>query len=170
MRAANTDRERTIDVLKAAYVEGRLTAAEYEQRMAAAHQAATYGQLTALVADLPAGPMVQPLAPPPPAVVAVPVMPAVPHTFLPPYPPPPPAAPQNGLAVASLTLGCLTMVTVGLTGLPAVITGHLARKRIRATGESGDSLAVVGLALGWFSVAGWALMILLMVLAAASGS
>ncbi|MFF4343574.1 DUF1707 and DUF4190 domain-containing protein [Kitasatospora sp. NPDC001540] len=161
MRAANADRERTVDVLKAAFAEGRLTAAEYEQRMSATYQASTYGQLAALVADLPSGPMVQPTAAP---------APVVPQTFLPPPYPFPPTRRSNGLAVASATLGCLTVVTGGLTGLPAVITGHMARNRIRVTREDGDGLAVLGLVLGWLSVAGWLLIGLLVVLASSSSS
>jgi len=154
MRAANSDRERTIDVLRAAFAEGRLTAAEYEQRMGAAHQAATYGQLASLVADLPSGPMVQPFGAP---------VPVVPQTFMPPVFVPPPPVRNNGLAVASATLGCLTVLTFGLTGLPAVVTGHLARAQLRTTREDGDGLAVLGLVLGWLSVIGWVLGILLVV-------
>ena len=60
MRAAHADRERTVDVLKAAYAEGRLTAEEYSQRFDAVHRAQTYGQLSPLVGDLPSGPMVAP--------------------------------------------------------------------------------------------------------------
>nr|WP_035872247.1 DUF1707 and DUF4190 domain-containing protein [Kitasatospora cheerisanensis] len=151
MRAAHADRERTVDVLKAAYAEGRLTAAEYEHRMATAHQAATYGQLSALVADLPAGPVAAPFGAP------------VPATFMPAPPPP-----RNGLATASAILGGLCLFTGGLTGLPAVITGHMARAQIRRTREAGDSLAVTGLVLGWFSVACWALLAVLVVVAAVS--
>ncbi|QKW24270.1 DUF1707 and DUF4190 domain-containing protein [Kitasatospora sp. NA04385] len=159
MRAANADRERTIDVLRAAFAEGRLTAAEYEQRMGAAHQAATYGQLAALVADLPSGPMVQPFGAP---------VPVVPPTFMPmPAFVPSPPVRNNGLAVASLTLGCLALpvsgfaaavagaaglTALGLAGTAAVATGHLARARLRTTGEDGDGLAVFGLIMGWLSV------------------
>ncbi|WAL72273.1 DUF1707 and DUF4190 domain-containing protein [Kitasatospora sp. YST-16] len=166
MRAANSDRERTIDVLKAAFAEGRLTAAEYEHRMSATHQAATYGQLAALVADLPSGPMVQPFGAP---------VPVVPPTFMPAFLPPPPAR-NNGLAVASATLGCLTMpvsgfisiisgvpglIALGLAGTSAVVTGHMARAQLRTTKEDGDGLAVLGLILGWLSVAAMLLAVLI---------
>lgn len=56
MLAANADRERAIDVLKAGFAESRLTKAEYEERTARVYAARTYGELGALVADLPAGP------------------------------------------------------------------------------------------------------------------
>ncbi|MEV4556578.1 DUF1707 and DUF4190 domain-containing protein [Kitasatospora sp. NPDC049285] len=155
MRAAHTDRERTVDVLKAAYAEGRLSAAEYEHRMGAAHQAATYGQLAALVADLPAGPMVAPFG------AAVPL---VPPTFL-----PSPPRPRNGMALAAAVLGGLCIPTMGTTALPAVITGHIARAQIRSTREDGDNLAVLGLVLGWVSIAGWALLLGLTVLVGVTG-
>ncbi|MFJ5922110.1 DUF1707 and DUF4190 domain-containing protein [Kitasatospora sp. NPDC092948] len=157
MRAAHADRERTVDVLKAAYAEGRLSAAEYEQRMASAHQAATYGELSTLVADLPSGPMAAPFGAP------------VPATFLQ-QPPLPVAQGHNGLAVASAILGGLCVFTGGLTGLPAVITGHMARSQIRRTRENGDGLAILGLVFGWLSLAGWVAFVLLVVAVAGSGS
>ncbi|WP_308191867.1 DUF1707 and DUF4190 domain-containing protein [Kitasatospora humi] len=147
MRAAHTDRERTVDVLKAAYAEGRLSAAEYGERFEVAHSAQTYGQLAQLVADLPAGPgLAPPVAPMP-----------VPATFM---PPPARPAPNNSMAVASLVLGLLCVPTMGALGLPAVITGHVARGQISRTKESGDGMATAGLVLGYLSVAGWAMMFL----------
>ena len=56
MLAANTDRERAIDVLKAGFAEGRLTTGEYDDRTARVYAARTYGELGSLVADLPYGP------------------------------------------------------------------------------------------------------------------
>jgi Domain of unknown function (DUF1707) len=53
MLAANADRERAIDVLKAGFAESRLTKAEYDDRTARVYAARTYGDLGALVADLP---------------------------------------------------------------------------------------------------------------------
>jgi len=55
MRAASADRERAVDVLKAGFAEGRLTQDEYNERIGRAYAARTYGELTALTADLPAG-------------------------------------------------------------------------------------------------------------------
>jgi hypothetical protein len=57
MRAATADRERAVDVLKAAFAEGRLSQDEYNDRMGRAYEARTYGDLAALTADLPAGPL-----------------------------------------------------------------------------------------------------------------
>ena len=57
MLAANADRDRAIDVLKAGFAEGRLTKAEYDFRAARVYSSRTYGELGAVIADLPAGPL-----------------------------------------------------------------------------------------------------------------
>src|SRR6516225_45357 len=56
MLASAADRDRTIDVPKAAYGEGRLTKDEFDARSARTMAARRYGDLAAIVADLPAGP------------------------------------------------------------------------------------------------------------------
>ncbi|NBM21220.1 DUF1707 domain-containing protein [Streptomyces sp. GC420] len=148
MRASDADRERAVDVLRAAYGEGRLSKSEHDHRVGAVYRAATYGELVRLVGDLPHGPL--PFAPGPAAV---------PQAFL-----PPPPRPTNGSASGALVCGLLTMVTGGLTGVPAVILGHKARAEIRRTGEDGDGMAIAGLAMGWLAIGGWTLLILLFVL------
>jgi hypothetical protein len=55
LRASHADREQVIGVLKAAFVQGRLTKAELDARVSQAFAARTYGELAALTADLPAG-------------------------------------------------------------------------------------------------------------------
>ena len=57
VRASAADRERAIDVLKAAFAEGRLTREEHEARVERAYRSRTYADLAALTADLPAGPL-----------------------------------------------------------------------------------------------------------------
>ncbi|GAA2230721.1 MULTISPECIES: DUF1707 and DUF4190 domain-containing protein [Kitasatospora] len=161
MRAAHTDRERTVDVLKAAYAEGRLDAEEYGQRFEAANRAKTYGELSRLVADLPSGPFVAP------AQVSGP---AVPPTFLAPPNLVPPKPRANPLAVTSMVLGLLAIPTMGTTAVPAVVTGHVARAQLRRRGEQGDGMATVGLVLGWLVTAGWLAMILAVLVAAAGSS
>ena len=47
--------------------------------------------------------------------------------------------------------------TLGLTAIPAVMLGHVARGQIRRTGEAGDGLALTGLILGWIGVTLWVL-------------
>src|SRR5580658_4115755 len=53
MRASDTDRDRVIDVLRAAAGEGRLTPDEFEERMQAVLSARTFGELATFTADLP---------------------------------------------------------------------------------------------------------------------
>jgi len=52
MLAAAADRERTIDVLKAAFGEGRLTKEEFDSRSGRVLAARTYADLAAIVADI----------------------------------------------------------------------------------------------------------------------
>jgi Domain of unknown function (DUF1707) len=56
LRASDADRERVIDTLKAAFVQGRLTTDELGTRTGWALAARTYGELTAITADIPARP------------------------------------------------------------------------------------------------------------------
>jgi hypothetical protein len=144
MRAASADRERAVDVLKAGFAEGRLTQDEYNHRMGRAYAAKTYGELATLTADLPAGAM--------PAVWAVPM-----------YQPP---ASTNSLARASLVLGVAEFFTMGLTAIPAIICGHMAKKELRQTGQRGDGLATSGLVLGYMAVIFWGVLIALSIVAA----
>jgi hypothetical protein len=54
MRASRADRERAIDLLKAAFVQGRLDRDEFDARIGHAVASRTYGDLAAVTADLPA--------------------------------------------------------------------------------------------------------------------
>ncbi|HXV94114.1 MAG TPA: DUF1707 domain-containing protein [Pseudonocardia sp.] len=56
LRAADSDRERVIERLRAAQAEGRLDIHEFDERVAAVWQAKTYGELEPLTADLPPEP------------------------------------------------------------------------------------------------------------------
>ena len=144
MRAASADRERAVDVLKAGFAEGRLTQDEYNDRMGRAYAARTYGELTALTSDLPAGAM--------PAAWPVPM-----------YQPP---ASTNSLARASLVLGVAEFFTMGLTAIPAIICGHMAKREMRQTGQRGDGLATSGLVLGYMAVIFWGILIALSIVGA----
>jgi len=134
MRAATADRDRVIDLLTAAYGEGRLTKDEFDERSARALAGKTYADLAQVVGDLPGG-----------APVAV-------QPYRGGYYQPP--RPTSGLAVASLVCAVLGM------SIPAVICGHLARTHIRETGESGDGLAIAGLVLGYLGIVVWTLFLL----------
>jgi hypothetical protein len=142
MRAASTDRERAVDVLKAGFAEGRLSQEEYNDRMGRAYAARTYGELAALTADLPAGPY--PTAWPVPA-----------------YQPPPLQAQSgtNSMAIAAMVLGVAEFFTAGLTAIPAVICGHVARRQMRQTAQRGDGLATGGLVLGYMAIIFWTVLI-----------
>ncbi len=39
-----------------------------------------------------------------------------------------------------------------LTGIPAIIMGHISRRQIRERGEQGDGMALAGLILGYIGV------------------
>ncbi|MGH3175878.1 MAG: DUF1707 SHOCT-like domain-containing protein, partial [Streptosporangiaceae bacterium] len=58
--AGSADRERPVGVLRAAFTEGRLSQDELDDRVARAYAARTYGDLWALIADLPTGPLPYP--------------------------------------------------------------------------------------------------------------
>jgi Domain of unknown function (DUF1707) len=68
-RASHTDREQVVGALQAAFVQGRLTTAELDERVGQALAARTYADLAALTTDLPADPTpaVQPAPAPAPA-------------------------------------------------------------------------------------------------------
>ncbi len=57
LRASHVDGEQVIDVLKAAFVQGRLTKDEFDLRVSQAFAARTYAELTDVTADIPAGPI-----------------------------------------------------------------------------------------------------------------
>ena len=61
LRASNADRDRVIEMLKSAFVQGRLTKDEFEDRVGQTLAARNHAELAALTADIPAG-----LALPPP--------------------------------------------------------------------------------------------------------
>ncbi len=53
MRAGDADRERVVERLRTALEEGRLELHEYDERLQGAYGAKTYGDLDALLTDLP---------------------------------------------------------------------------------------------------------------------
>jgi hypothetical protein len=145
MLAAAADRERTIDVLKAAFGEGRLTKEEFDSRSGRVLAARTYADLAAIVADLPAGPS----------------GPVAPYHLGYQYPPVVHGPPTNGLAIGSMVCGVFGVIPF-VAAIPAIIFGHLARAQIRQTGERGDGMAVAGLVLGYLWLSCWALIFLIL--------
>jgi Domain of unknown function (DUF1707)/Domain of unknown function (DUF4190) len=124
MRACDSDRDRVVELLNAAYGEGRLSKDEYDDRLENALSARTYADLDQIVADLPSAR----------ATVAAPV------TRI------------NGLAIASLACGLAQFMFGPLATIPAIVFGHVARHQIKRTGEQGAGLALAGLMLGWAAV------------------
>ena len=64
------------------------------------------------------------------------------------------ARPTNALAVVTLVLGLC-----GLAVIP-IITGHVALRQIRERGDGGSAAAVVGLVLGYLSLAAYVVVLL----------
>jgi hypothetical protein len=56
MRASDADREKIAGILRDGYADGRLSHPEYDERLTAVYQAATYADLIPIVADLPVPP------------------------------------------------------------------------------------------------------------------
>jgi hypothetical protein len=82
MRASHADREQVIEVLKDAFVHGRLNRDQLDARAGQALAARTYAELAAVTADIPPVP-----------AVPVPPVPAVPVPAAPVRPAPAPAVP-----------------------------------------------------------------------------
>jgi hypothetical protein len=130
MLASTADRDRAISVLKSAFVEGRLTKDELDQRVGEVLTARLFPDVMALIYDLPVGPFGR--------------LPAHPSTAAPPR--------ISPLAVAALVCAAAAPCTIGITGVPAIVLGHMARHRVRRTGERGSAEATRALVVGWIAV------------------
>ena len=99
LRAARADRERVIDLLKAAFVQGRLTRDEFDARVDQVLASRTYAELAAVTADVPAE-----------QVGAVPTR--------------PPARPQRGIRMNSaVTAGAVVMAAANVGMMAALLMG-----------------------------------------------
>jgi hypothetical protein len=143
-RASDADRERAIDVLRAAFAEGRLSREEHGERVLRAYSSRTYGELADLSADLPSGP----LGTLPSQAAAMAAHPGVTGSRR-----------TSALAVAAAICGLIPILPATLA---AIVLGMAARRQIRRTGEHGIAFANTGLALGAFWI-GLTLMVLLVV-------
>jgi DUF1707 SHOCT-like domain len=127
IRVSDADRERVTARLRDHYAEGRLTREELDERVTAALNAKTVGDLRGLMADLPGDP---PLAPPVPAagpvlvrrgprilpLLALIMLAAV---FLP------------GGAFVALAFFQIMLVLLLAAGLAALFAAHRYRRRMR---------------------------------------
>lgn len=75
------------------------------------------------------------------------------------------AAPKtNSLAIVSLVASIAGWVIVPLiASIVGVITGHMALKQLRSSGEGGRGLALAGTIVGWVGVAFWALIVIIII-------
>lgn len=148
---SDADRANAQSILNRAYAEGRLSQPDFQTRISQVAGAQTYDQLSQLTADLGA------TLPPPAAPAWGPQPPGPgwgpqPPPGYGPMPYPVPVRPTNQLAIAALVCGCAQVFFWILTGIPAVILGHIARRQIRETGENGDGMALAGLILGYVGI------------------
>ena len=67
LRISDQDRHTVAEVLRQAAGEGRIDLEELDERLEAAYQAKTYGELVPITADLPVAPVRQPVPAPRPA-------------------------------------------------------------------------------------------------------
>jgi hypothetical protein len=72
------------------------------------------------------------------------------------------------LAIAALVCGVAQLVAGPLTGIPAIILGHIARSRIRQTGEAGEGMALAGLILGYIGLVLFIIVVIAIIAAATS--
>jgi Domain of unknown function (DUF4190) len=79
-----------------------------------------------------------------------------------------PGMQTNGLAVAALVCGVAQIMAGPLTGIPAIILGHIARSRIRQTGEQGAGLALAGLILGYVGLVLFIILVIAVIAIASS--
>jgi hypothetical protein len=139
MRAADADRERAIDVLRAGFAEGRLTEDEFDGRITGVRAARTYGELGTLTQGLPAGPLSS-LSPP---------------------------LKTNKKAIRALKwavflpLAPLIPPLVVLGPIAALFLAAEARKEIRETGEPGGRLALAACVISYSMIAVFLLAIVL---------
>ena len=116
--AANADRERAVDVLRAGFAEGRLTQDEFNERVAQVYASRTYGELADLTADLPAGPLPVEMGP----VGMGPVGMGPPGLMPAAYSGPPMRRPASAL-VSPASLAGLALTAIIVFALAALLTG-----------------------------------------------
>jgi threonine/homoserine/homoserine lactone efflux protein len=74
----------------------------------------------------------------------------VPRQYVPDRPVP---SRTNRLAVAALVCALAQPACWFLSGIPAIVLGHMARRQVRRTGRGGARMALAGLILGYIGTA-----------------
>jgi hypothetical protein len=68
------------------------------------------------------------------------------------------------LAIVALVTGIAGLTVIPfVSSIVAVVTGHMARKEVRRTGEQGDGLALAGLITGYIGIGLGVLVAILLV-------
>ena len=106
MLASDADREQVVEILTAAFVQGRLTIDELRLRTGLALASRTYAELSPMIADIPAPPLKAPPAPRPVRPVQV-------------TPPPQPVGRMPAGAKAAVWAACV------IVALPAIWAAFL---------------------------------------------
>ena len=80
--------------------------------------------------------------------------------------PEPATAPKtNILSIVALVTGIAGLTVIPfVSSIVAVVTGHMARKEVRRTGEQGDGLALAGLITGYIGI-GLGVLVAILVIA-----
>ncbi|WP_293876540.1 DUF4190 domain-containing protein [uncultured Brevibacterium sp.] len=71
--------------------------------------------------------------------------------------------PTNGLAIAALIVGIISLVSTwpfGIIGIAPAIMGHIALKQCKERDQEGKGLAIGGLVTGYIAVAGFVVIVL----------
>jgi len=100
LKASDSDRDRVLDMLKAAFAQGRLTKDEFDARVGQTLVSRTWGDLTALTADIPAWPI--------PRLVRKPAR--------------PPSSQPAHAVVKAVACAIVAMSAVALAGMPGMWT------------------------------------------------
>jgi DUF1707 SHOCT-like domain len=126
LQASHADREHVLDVLKVAFVQGRLTKAEFDLRVSQTLASRTYAELDVLTADFPAG-LIEAQPPPRPA-----------------KPPPQPARAESAHPQNKVVNSCaVATLAVFALAIP-VLSGHFELFFILVAAMMGALLAAAG--------------------------
>jgi len=140
MRAADGDRAVVAERLRNALDEGRLTLAEYDERVRVAYASVTYADLNKLLSDLPTSGGVLELRPPSHAPAAPPQPVRAPG---PPRPRPAPRRIPTALMVLWTVWGGIVAVNMAVWLILTVTVGGIYPWPIWVAGPSGAALLAV---------------------------
>jgi Domain of unknown function (DUF1707) len=104
VRASDSDRERVLDMLKAAFVQGRLTKHEFDVRVGQTLLARTFGELTAVTADILAWSIPRPVRTPAKSL-----------------------SPPAHAVVKAVACAIIALAAIAMAGLPAMRTKPVPR-------------------------------------------